>query len=493
MSKTIHSSNKTQDRVDQTFLPITKSNYLQYLACAPEFWYLKHYPEEFSGAPDEEALHIMRQGNAIESLARDYFKPSEDLHIAFQRDFQSDRLLARADIVLREISSGIKTLVEVKSGTEVKDEYIDDLAFQVIAAEEVGVKIDRVGVLHINNDYVRSGDIDIMKLFLFDDITELVLERIPATRERIEAAIKYLAQDEPVVHLLEYCGQKLGCPAIQQQHPDLPAYSVFNISRISQPKLNELLERGIVDIQQVPRDFKLTDKQRLQVDVAQAGVPHIQHQSIRESLDTLRFPLYFLDYETLQFGIPLYNGVKPYQQMVFQWSLHKLLSNEQEPIHLEYLSDGRTHPSLEFVRTLHGKIPYDNGSIIVWNKAFEMTRNKELASMYPDFEPFLSNINSRIFDLMEIFQKQLFVHPRFRGSNSIKDVLPVLAPHLTYADLEINQGMLASIRWFEIVTDKILESEKQRVLHNLRQYCKLDTLAMVEVYKHLRLVTSITS
>jgi len=115
-----------------------------------------------------------------------------------------------------------------------------------------------------------------------------------------------------------------------------------------------------------------------------------------------------------------------------------------------------------------------------------MTRNKELAQMYSEYEPFLLDVNARVFDLLEIFRQQHFVHPAFKGSNSIKDVLPVLAPHLSYTGLEINHGMLASIRWFQLVTGEVPESDKERVMKHLRQYCKLDTLAMVEVYKYLR-------
>ena len=486
MSKTIQSSSKTQDEIGQLILPITKSEYLQYLACAPEFWYLKHCPDEFSMPPNEETLHIMRQGNAIEKLARDYFVPSEDLHVSFQHNFQSQRLLARADIVLTEISTGIKTLIEVKSGTEVKDEYIDDLAFQLIAAEAVGVRVDRTGVLHVNSDYVLAGEIDIRAFFIFEDVTDAVEERIPATRENIDAAIQYLHQEEPVVHLHKHCGQKLDCPALLRQHSNLPDYSVFNISRINKTKLRELLENGILDIFEVPPNFNLSEKQRLQVDVAQSGVPHICHHSIQDILERLQFPLYFLDYETLQYGIPLFDGIAPYQQMVFQWSLHKLYEDGQDPIHLEYLSDGKRHPALEFVRSLHGKIPYDNGSNLVWNKSFEMERNIELGQMYPSFKPFLMNVNARIFDLMEIFQQQHFLHPAFKGSNSIKNILPVLAPHLSYTGLEITHGMLASIHWFQMVTEEVSESNKKQVMKSLRQYCKLDTLAMVEVYKYLK-------
>ena len=471
-------------------LPITKSEYLQYLACQPEFWYYKHCPDEFAGPPDKETQHIMQQGNAIESLARDYFEPSETLQISFQRTFKSNQLLAKADIILTELPSGINTLIEVKSGTSVKSEYVDDLAFQVIVAKEEGFTFHRIGVLHVNGSFVRLGPIDVQEFFAFEDVTEAVLAKVPETRISIEAAIHYLQEEEPVIPLHAFCSQKLACPALQKQYPKLPEYSVFDISGIRQNKLQELLKQGIVDIQHVPSGFKLSDRQRFQVEVAQSGAVRISHNNIQRALDTLRFPLYFLDYETLQYGIPQYDVVKPYQQMVFQWSLHKLYADDQEPIHLEFLSDGKSHPALEFVRTLHGKIPYDGGSILVWNKSFETARNKELALMYPEFEPFLVYINTRIYDLMEIFQQQHYVHPEFKGSNSIKQVLPVIDPHLSYHDLEVNQGILASISWFELITGKISESDKRERMNHLRQYCKLDTLAMVAIYKHLQSVAN---
>ena len=489
MTKTIRSTTTVPTGVTKNLLPITKSEYLIYLACSPEFWYCKHCPEDNFCAPDVEALHIMRQGNAIDCLARDYFQASDALHVELQCNFQSDRLLARADIILTEIGTGTKTLIEVKSGTEVKSEYIDDLAFQVIAAEAVGVHVHRIGVLHVNSAYVYTGEMDIQSFFVFADVTDTVGSRIPSTRENIEAAILYLHQDEPVMHLHQYCGQKLACPALRRHHPHLPEYSVFNISRIGQPKLRELLTNGMVDILQVPRTFTLSDKQRLQVDVVQSGRPHICHRSIQEALDSLQFPIYFLDYETSQYGIPSYTGIRPYQQMVFQWSLHVIHTADHEPEHFDFLSDGSDHPARQFAHALQAAIPLDGGSVLVWNKSFEMTRNKELGEMYPEYEPFFADVNARVYDLMEIFQKQHYVHPGFKGSCSIKHILPVLAPQLSYSDLEINHGMLASIRWFELVTGVTPESEKERVLGNLRQYCQLDTLAMVEVYKHLRTIT----
>jgi hypothetical protein len=172
--------------------------------------------------------------------------------------------------------------------------------------------------------------------------------------------------------------------------------------------------------------------------------------------------------------------------MVFQWSLHVVFEAGGGAVHLEFLSDGTDHPALEFAQALHNAIPPDGGTVLVWNKSFEMARNRELSQMYPHFESFFTDLNDRVYDLMEIFQQHHFVHPEFKGSSSIKNILPVLAPHLSYANLEINHGMLASIRWFELITGKIPASEKDSVLKNMRQYCKLDTLAMVEVYNYLQ-------
>jgi len=486
MSQTIISCSQKPAWVARCLLPITKSDYLQYLACAPEFWYSKHYADEFSAPPDEVALHTMNQGNEIEKLAREYFKPSEELQILFQCNFKSEQLLARADIVLTETKTGHKTLIEVKSGSEVKAEYLHDLSFQVIAAKALGITFDSMGVLHVNSAYTRTGPIQVSDFFTYADVTAQVLMLIPETKEAIKAAIGYLAQDEPKVQLHEYCGQKLACPVLQKQHPNLPDYSVFQISRIHQSKLRELLANDQVDIHDVPPEFNLSEKQRLQVNVAQSGRPHICQKSIRNALDCLQYPLYFLDYETLQYGIPLYDGVKPYQQMAFQWSLHVLPEEDSEPLHLDFLSDGAGHPAYEFAKALCAAIPTDGGSILVWNKSFETSRNKELAQMYPQFAPMLLDINDRVFDLMEIFQQQHYVHPAFKGSYSIKQVLPVLVPHLSYASLEINHGMLAAIRWFELITGWIPSSEKESVLKNLKEYCKMDTLAMLEVYHYLR-------
>ncbi len=469
-------------------LPITKSDYLLFLSCKHEFWLTKHHSETYSSVPDPGALHIMQQGNEIERIARDYFCSSENQKVRFQRVYESEHLYARADIVITNLAVNESTLIEVKSGTSVKNEYIDDLAFQYIVAQENGVAFARVGVLYVNKDYVFSSPLQPHRFLQYEDVTQQVIDRLDITREYIKAALNWLSQDEPAMAIHEYCGNKLDCPALQRYHPNLPDYTVFDISRIKSNKLQSLLTSGIVDIQSVPDDCKLSDKQNLQVQVAKQGKPYINRQSIAESLEALNYPLYFLDYESLAYGIPLYPGIKPYQQMVFQWSMHILYDDCREPSHAEFLSDGSSQPCYEFARALQHAIPDDGGTVVVWNKSFETGRNKELAAMYPEFSAFMHGINNRVFDLMEIFQQQHYTHPADKGSYSIKQILPILAPHLSYTHLDISHGQLASIRWFEMATNKTSSKDIPKILDDLRQYCRLDTLAMVEIYKALRKV-----
>ncbi|MCC6414083.1 MAG: DUF2779 domain-containing protein [Saprospiraceae bacterium] len=464
-------------------LPITKSNFLLYLACPPEFWYNKHRPELFTAPPGEEDLFTMRQGQAVEALARNWFKPSVTLQIEYQTVFQTDTLYARADVVLTNPQTGERTLVEIKSGTKVTDEYLYDLAFQCHVARENGILFDRVALLHIDNTYVRRGGLDIERLFVFADVTRQVGAMRDGTTMLIRHALDYLSKPAPTVRLHECCGKKLACPVVQMMHPGLPHYTVFHISRIDKKVLIDCLQQGIVDIKHVPETLKLSEKQRLQVRIAQSGEPHIETERIRASLNTLRYPLYFLDYETLAYAIPLYDALAPYQQMTFQWSLHIVREAGAEPEHLGFLSDGSDHPALHFVEALRAAIPPDGGSVVVWNKSFEVARNKELAAMSPQHADFLLDLNNRVYDLMEIFQKQDYAHPAFKGSYSIKNVLPVLAPHLSYEGLPIHHGMLASIHWHKLATGDLTEAERLQVMDNLRRYCGLDTLAMVEVWR----------
>ena len=201
----------------------------------------------------------------------------------------------------------------------------------------------------------------------------------------------------------------------------------------------------------------------------------------------LEYPLHFLDYETFNPGIPVYNGYRPFQHMVFQYSLHIFDTPKSKPEHFEFIVTDPIDPGKKLVEDLAVKVR-EKGSVVVWNKTFEVERNKDMAEMYPQYRSILLNINERIFDLMEIFSKGYYIHRDFHGSSSIKKVLPVLAKdyELRYTDLPIPKGDEAMMAWLEIMSgvfsDQVAETVKQALLH----YCKLDTMAMVKNWEALK-------
>jgi len=205
---------------------------------------------------------------------------------------------------------------------------------------------------------------------------------------------------------------------------------------------------------------------------------------INSELENLVYPLYFLDYETFPAAIPRFDGFSPYQQIPFQYSLHIVESAESEPKHLEFLHTGTGDPGPTFAESLKKDIG-PIGTVVVWNKKFECKINEELARRIPSMKKFIENVNNRVYDLMDVFSKQYYVHHNFQGSTSIKYILPVLAPELSYKQLEIQEGGTATQRWNELTTGNLSDSEKETIAKNLREYCKLDTFAMFKIWERL--------
>jgi hypothetical protein len=243
-----------------------------------------------------------------------------------------------------------------------------------------------------------------------------------------------------------------------------------------------LADLDIFDVEDIPDDFKMTKPQKELFYVQKTKLPVIKEENIKKALDELKYPLYFLDYETISKPVPLLDGHKPNQQIAFQYSLHILEKNGQLK-HFEYLAEDFENATKNLARSLRENIG-DVGSVIVWNQGFEKGRNKEMAEIHPEYRDFLLNLNNRVFDLMLIFKKDYF-HPDFKGSASIKKVLPVMCPGFSYDDLEIQNGTMAMDIWDKMIFGNKTEQEKEEIKNNLLEYCKLDTLAMVEIFKKL--------
>ena len=479
-----------------TITNLTKTDYLSYLACPEEFWMSYHQPElmpPFS----LDAQHKVEQGNLIDRLAQEWFKDGciiegeriDRDQVVFQFEISSDSYLIKADITVF-YGEKICDLYEVKAATRQKTKHLHDIAFQKMVFEKAGYQVNRTFLIHVNNKYALQEPLDLNAFFKVQNVTDKVALLMPATYNMTDEAWKFIEQKSlpRITRISCFCGNKEKCPYLKHYHPPIPNYSIFDIFGIRTKKLAALLDENILNIQEVPSDFELSPKQRLQVDVAQKNQVLIKSAEIKAVLDAYTYPLYFLDYETFSYVVPVHEGLFPYQQMIFQYSLHVIESEGAKVQHFEYLMPSKETPLEELFEQMTQQIHPTDGTVLVWHKSFEQTQNKLMAARLLEYADFLHSVNDRVCDLKEIFSKDLYLHPDFKGSASIKKVLPVLCPELSYGDLEIQNGIDAVIQWHHMTDGRMSKSEAEQTYQDLLKYCHLDTWAMVRIWEELRRV-----
>lgn len=469
---------------------LTKSDFLVYLDAPCHLWAVKHnqIPEKECNAYIE---HLSDQGYEVEAWAWKYVTdvliPQYGAHpedVMKQATVSSDRYEVRADVLIRQHGSEKWDMYEIKSSTEVKKKHIYDATFQAVAVEEK-YPIENVFILHLNRGYIRDGEVYVQDLFVAENITS----KVAAYKDEVTAlsmlAIKTALASE--CDGITGCSKPRECLCPNLCHPNLPEYSIFDVNRLTQSKkkVEELLASGVRSVYDIPPTFPLSPLQRFQVQVAQSGEPSIDRSRIGAELAMLRYPLCFIDYETFNPAVPLYDGYRPYDNVPFQYSLHILQEPEGNVEHYEFLHTEQTDPVPAFLRTLRDQLA-DKGSIIVWNKVFEGNVNKRMAELCPEHSDYCLNMNTRYYDLMLIFQSQWYAHPDFRGSYSIKKVLPVLAPELSYKEMEVGEGATAMATWKRLVFElDVSPVERERLREAMLTYCKMDTFAMVRIWQHL--------
>ncbi len=483
---------------------LTKSDYLKFLIHPAYLWLAKYAKDELPEF-NEVAQANVDQGNAVEAVAVSLWPGGHEVDVPmfdgpdesarqmrdggpdvlFQPSVLTDRrLYVRSDVMVRRGSTW--DLYEIKGAASVKTAHLLDLAFQRYVWEEAGYKIGRSFVVHINAQYVRDGEIDPEKLFTTMEVTDQIEPLAASTAGKVEAAMTVMALGEVPNDAPELAGDWFGWRDVYRHlHSDIDSNSVLNLTRLNLGQIKALAEQGVTRIGDIPDDFDLKPQQVAQIQVVRTGTPHIHREKIAHSLGELVYPLYFLDYETFAGALPLWNGVRPYQQLPFQYSLHVIEVAGGPMIHKEFLARGGNYP----VPTLLEHMQADfgpTGSVIVWNKSFEIGCNDAMAALHPEFAEFLADVNARVYDLMEIFANGWYADPGFMGSASIKKVLPVLAPELSYQDLGIGEGMTAQIRWMRAARGELTPDKMTAVYDDLVEYCGQDTLAMVRIYEQLR-------
>lgn len=480
---------------------ISKSQFMMGRQCLKRLW-LYNYRKDLRPPVDPAQQQIFDQGHAIGELAREYFVGGklvdenylhipqalehtaalikDSAKIIYEATFVFNNVLVRCDILKRN-RDGSWDLIEVKGSTQVKEEYLYDVAIQRYVVEGYGLKIKKAELMHIDNTFVKKGPIDAKELFAREDITEETAAITPEIKKDLKKFMKTLAcVKEPGIGIGRQCSTPYECEFCGYCWKKIPEYSIYDIPRLSWDKKNTLKTMGILRFRDVPATFDLNDGQRLYLEVEKSGKPVIDNPALEEFVKSLEYPLYHIDFETIMLGIPLYDGTRPYQQLPFQISLHIQATPGSEPRHLEYLGDAKTDPRPELVRFMLGNIG-PKGSLLAYNAAFEATRIKEMSGDFPTHKDALLSLTERLKDLMKPFKDRAYVHPKFQGQYSIKKVLPALIPDMTYEGLPIANGGDAQGAYFNMLSGKLSPAEMEKTRKDLKIYCGQDTLAMVKI------------
>lgn len=476
----------------------------------PAWLWLKKHNKKLLPLPSPDLQRRFDEGNLFETYAEQLFPNGERIGFSnyneyfslpqrttealqngaktiFQGRFEADNITCIID-VLQRVEGDTYDLFEIKSSTKAKPEHILDLAFQTIVLEGSGLSIRNIAVVHVNNEYVRDGEVDIEGITNTTDITEEVRAKIESTKENIQKAITVV--NLPEIPDISPKHVRLGAfkewmEIYKTLNGELKPYSIYSIPTVGAKKLALLEDMNVETVFDVPEGFELTDTQKRYVEAVQTDKVLIDTDAIKDFVDNLEYPLHFLDYETVSNIIPPFDGTRPYQQVPFQYSLHIQNKPGGELTHKEYLHTEDSNPVSSLLENLK-KDMEGKGSVIVWYETFEKGRNTEMAAFAPEYQTFLEDVNDRVVDLMVPFKKGDYVHKDFLGSASIKNVLPVLVPELSYKELGIQDGGTALRLWSEAVLEgKCSEKEKDETMSCLIEYCKLDTLAMVEILKVL--------
>jgi hypothetical protein len=472
---------------------LSKSKYLLGIQCPKYLWIACHQPEKIPPY-DEETKHRFSQGYEVESYAKKSFPdgidiPTDDFKASlinsrksldlkkplFEAAFSDGEIYSRTDVL--DPQGDEWDLIEIKSGASVKDINVQDVAFQKHVFEKCGLKIRKCFVMHVNSKYVRNGEIDPTQLITKEDVTARV--DLIDVKFNVEKLIKVMNSDVcPEIKIGPQCADPYGCPLEDHCWGFLPESSIFEFYNIRKRKAFQWLDEGHMSLLDVPLEL-LDDKQGIQHKCEGENVVHVDKKGIKGFLDTLQEPIFYMDFETFMSAIPLFDGIRPYQQIPFQFSVHV------EDKHHSFLFKDASDPRLEFLKSLKNVLG-TSGTIVTYNKSFEIRMLREMATIYPEYSEWVESVVKRIVDLADPFKKFYYYNPKQKGKYSLKKVLPAITGK-DYSALDIAGGNMAIISYLSAVYGDGYDKEK--IFSDLEKYCSLDTEGMVWIVRELRELT----
>ncbi len=476
---------------------LSKSLILKGLQCQKALW-LKKNPPAFELPPKPDLQALFRAGTEVGILAQQLFPggtevPFEGLSfseqlartrqlinsgakVIYEASFSFSAIFVKVDILVRDGDAW--QIHEVKMGTGVKEVNLDDVAVQHYVLNGCGLSVSKSFLVHIDNKYVRQGDIEVDKLFASEDISLPVLARLQGMPEVVQELRSTLREAaEPTIDIGPHCNDPYECDFIPYCWQHIPEDSIFDLRGRGIDKF-ELYRQGIVRLADAPLD-QLNGAQRFQAEATLERKDVTDREAVQTFLDSLWYPLCHLDFETFDTPIPPFNGVRPYQKIPFQYSLHIQQQAGAEPEHFEYLAQPNVDPRRELIEQLLAVIPAE-ACVLTYNQSFEKSVLRELAKLFPDLAEAIEVRVTNVRDLMAPFKRRDVYRWPMRGSYSIKEVLPALVPELSYTGLEIADGRAAMQAYREMCALEAGE-ELEKLRTAMLDYCRLDTLAMVRI------------
>lgn len=489
---------------------ISKSQYCKGRKCIKRIW-LYNYHRELMAETSTFQESILTQGREVGILAQQLYPNGELIEedhknldraiehtqfaiknnaaAIFEGAFLYDNVLVRIDILSRN-DDDTYDLIEVKSSTKVKEkEHLPDCAIQAYVLQQLGFQLRNISVAYLNNKYVRQGELDLSQLFIIQPVNNLLESELQLVPSYLSTINNVLSKDEePSWKLGSICKNPYTCEFKHYCWKDVPEKSIHYLYNIRDKFRFQLMDMGIEFVQDIPVSL-VKNLQLIQVEYEKKQLLYVAKDEITEHLKKLNYPLHFLDFETLGYAIPQFDGTRSYQRLPFQYSLHVKRTPDAPIEHYDFLFEKHENPMRALAERLINDIG-STGSIVVYNQSFEEGCIRDMSKKFADLSQHLDSMIERLWDLLVPFAKKWYYHPAFNGSASIKKVLPVLAPDLSYKSLGIQQGDDAQAKYLKLISERVSESEREILKNDLLEYCQLDTLAMVRILDELNNIST---
>jgi predicted RecB family nuclease len=483
---------------------LSKSSFIRGLQCSKSlFLYKNFYKQRDKTSPEQQA--IFSRGTNVGVMARKLFPGGIDaspsspfkyvesveltqklirggVEIIYEAAFMFERTLIAIDILVKRNNTWYA--YEVKSSTKISPTYLSDASLQYYIITNSGIELSDISIININTNYVKQGELDYYKLFHVTSVKSEAVNNTVFIKENVQKLLAVAGNSEqPNVQIGEHCFRPYACDFIGTCWKDVPADSVLHLSGVPKEKLFQLYNSGVKTINDIPDDHEANRSFKLQVESLTSNKAIIDKPGIKKFLETINYPLFFMDFETIMPAIPLYNNTHPYQHIPFQYSIHFKETKSSTLVHYEFLAEAGSDPRRQFIEQLikHTSRP---GDILTYYSTFERSVLNNLKRDLPEYTNDIDYILYRIKDLITPFENKLYYHPLMKGSYSIKNVLPALVSDLNYNTLNIGSGSIAMAAFEHLQTEvdifKIAETRDA-----LKAYCEMDTLAMVKILEVL--------